>query len=177
MLRESEQLRLHLLLLSQPVEDSLSLLQTLSQEHSWLFEGVKELASTPLPQWQGEYTRLFISGYPKTAAPPFESAYRHQGMFGPVVGDLIALYRRAGLSAERMPADYLGVELECALYLAVSKQAESYQLLQQLWCDHLLHWLPAFANDLLQQSRLMLYRQWGEQLNQLCMTGSTRAHA
>ncbi len=165
-----------MLMLSQPVEDSLSLLQTLSADHPWLALGVKELSGIPLSTWQGEHTRLFVSGYPKTVAPPFESVYRHQAMFGPVVEELIALYRHAGLSAEQMPADYLGVELECALYLTTSQQADASRLLHQLWADHLLRWLPAFAADL-QHSRLALYRLWGEQLNQLCMTGNERAYA
>ena len=101
-------LRLHGLMLCMPESESLSLLESLASEHRWMQAGLHELSLTPLEEWQGEYTRLFVNGFPKTAAPPFESVYRHQTMFGPVVDELHALYREAGLATGEMPADYLG---------------------------------------------------------------------
>lgn len=153
-----------------PDVDSLELLTELSTQHPWLKTAVDELARIPLPQWQGEYTRLFVSGFPNTLAPPYESVHRHRSMFGPVVDALSALYQSAGLAAEQMPADYLGVELECAAFLSDSRSPEAAILRQRLWREHLGKWLPAFAADLRNHSRLQIYRSWGDRLSLLCAT-------
>ncbi|MEJ2694049.1 MAG: molecular chaperone TorD family protein [Candidatus Thiodiazotropha sp.] len=153
---DEKTLRLHGLMLRMPDENSLSLLQSLSTEQSWMRVGLDELAQTPLGHWQGEYIRLFINGLPNTAAPPYESVYRQATISGPVVDELHALYADAGLTIGEMPADYLGTQLEFAAHLAASDHHE-----------HLQHWLPKFTADLCQQSRLLIYRLWGGQLTLL----------
>ncbi len=160
-------LRLHGLMLCMPDTESLSLLQTLSAEQSWMQAGLEELRQTPLDQWQGEYTRLFVNGFPKTAAPPYESVYRHATMFGPVVDKLHDLYREAGLTIGEMPADYLGTQLEFAAHLAASEDPRAEHLQTRLWQEHLRHWLPRFTADLCQHSKLLIYRLWGGQLTLL----------
>ena len=166
-MQDAETLRLHGLMLCMPDAESLSLLQTLSTEHAWMQAGIHELTETPLSHWQGEYTRLFVNGFPSTLAPPYESVYRHQTMCGPVVDELGELYRDAGLSVSQMPADYLGTQLEFAAYLAECDDPRATQWQARLWRDHLQHWLPRFIDDLCRHSRLLLYRLWGGQLTLL----------
>ncbi|MCU7922300.1 MAG: hypothetical protein KZQ88_06340 [Candidatus Thiodiazotropha sp. (ex Dulcina madagascariensis)] len=43
-------------------------------------------------------------------------------------------------------------------------------LRQRLWREHLGKWLPAFAADLRNHSRLQIYRSWGDRLSLLCAT-------
>jgi len=166
-MQDAESLRLHGLMLCLPEEESLPLLQGLAVDHPWMQAGLHELVQTPLQHWQGEYTRLFVNGFPSTAAPPYESVYRHRTMGGPVVDELSELYHAAGLDAGGMPADYLGTQLEFAAYLADSADPRAMGWQGRLWREHLLHWLPRFVADLCQHSRLLLYRLWGGQLSLL----------
>ncbi|AGA89777.1 hypothetical protein Thimo_0949 [Thioflavicoccus mobilis 8321] len=60
-------------LLAQPADDALDLLRDWLPAAPWLAQAIAELAALPLAEWQGEHTRLFINGYPKTpcwSAPP-----------------------------------------------------------------------------------------------------------
>jgi TorA maturation chaperone TorD len=166
-MHDVQSLRLHSLMLCMPDRESLSLLQELSLNHPWMQAGLHELGLTPLEEWQGEYTRLFVNGSPKTAAPPYESVYRHQSMNGPVVDKLHHLYRSAGLATGEMPADYLGTQLEFSAHLAASKDPRASQWLNRLWREHLQHWMPRFITDLCQHSQLLIYRLWGGQLTLL----------
>lgn len=177
-MKSAKTLRMLGLMLCMPDNESLPLLEELADDHPWMQAGLHELAETPLGEWQGEYTRLFINGFPNTPAPPYESAYRHQVMFGPVVDELIELYRDAGLEVGQMSADYLGTQLEFAAYLSESDDPRARRWLQQLWRDHLQQWLPRFVADLCQHSRLLIYRLWGGQLTLLAtsMNGEL-AHA
>ena len=159
-----ETLRLLSGLLASPGSDSLAVLRELAGEHAWLGEPVAELEQTPLEEWQAEHGRLFISGHPKTVCPPFESAFLSGGMFGVVCDQLGDFYRRAGLQAEGAPPDYLGTLLECAAFLLEQPCGHSNELLQELWREHLAAWLPKIGPVLQQESRLLLYRQLGQQL-------------
>jgi putative dimethyl sulfoxide reductase chaperone len=166
-MHDEKSLRLHNLMLCMPEPESLKLLNTLATEQCWMQAGLDELAHTSLEEWQGEYTRLFINGFPQTAAPPYESVYRHKTMCGPVVDKLHALYHDAGLTAGDMPADYLGTQLEFAAHLAASDDPRSDHWQARLWREHLMQWLPKFTVDLCQHSRLLIYRLWGGQLTLL----------
>jgi len=160
-------LRLYSGLLASPADDSLAVLRELAGESAWLSESVAELAQTPLEEWQAEHARLFISGHPKTACPPFESAFLGGAMFGAACDQLGDLYRRAGLQAEDVPPDYLGTQLECAAYLLEQPCEHSHGLLQELWRDHLAGWVSHFGTALQAESRLLLYRELGAQLAEL----------
>ncbi len=149
-------------LLAAPVAESLDVLRELAAAHPWLQPAVKELESVPVDQWQGEHTRLFINGYPKTPCPPFASAYRNGVMGGRVQGDLAALYQEFGLACDEMPADYLGVILECAARF--EEQQDGCVPRARLWNDYLHDWLPRFATDLEQHANLELYRTLGREL-------------
>lgn len=166
-MHNAKTLRLLGLMLCMPDRESLSLLRTLSEDHGWMQAGLHELCLTPLQQWQAEYTRLFVNGFPKTAAPPYESVYRNQTMCGPVVDQLHSLYRDAGLTVGEMPADYLGTQLEFSAHLAASDHPRARHWQRRLWQEHLQQWLPRFIGDLNQHSRLLIYRLWGGQLSLL----------
>ena len=150
-------------LLATPGKDSLETVKELATQHNWLLPAVDELSSLPLDQWQGEHTHLFLSGYPKTPCPPFESVYRNRRMNGPACTEVEDFYQRAGLqmNSDEVPADYLGTELECAAWLLDRGE-------QALWDEllegHLKKWVGKFAVDLKTAATLKLYRSLGEQL-------------
>jgi putative dimethyl sulfoxide reductase chaperone len=158
---------LHILaaLLAVPEDDGLDVLRDLYPLAPWLGPAIAELERLPLAQWQGEHTRLFVSGYPSTPCPPFESAYRHGQMGGTAASELARLYLRAGLQATGAPADFLGTLLECAALL--EEQGDPGQVLLELWDEHLLRWLPRFAQDLQTHSVLGLYQLLGAELARL----------
>jgi TorA maturation chaperone TorD len=175
----SKHLRIWGLLLTVPESDSRDvLLEACDQDDIGLDQAaIQELYTKSLDQWQAEQTRLFLNGYPRTPCPPFESVYRHQCMGGPVVADLQHLYQQAGLFATAMPADYLGVELDCAAYLLDSIAGQTtlepscaQAILHKLCSQHWQHWLSRFATDLQTQSQWLLYRQLGKQLLYLTPT-------
>lgn len=162
-----ESMRLLSGLLASPDGDSLDVLRELALEYRWLNPALDELENLPLEEWQAEHTRLFISGHPKTACPPFESAFLGGMMFGAASDKLGDLYRRAGLQAEGASADYLGTMLECAAWLQEQPCEHSRGLLQELWTDHLAMWAPRFGATLNEEGRLELYRQLGREIKDL----------
>lgn len=171
--QDQTNLRILAALLSQPEDDALDALRDLLPEATWLEEGISELETVPLEHWQAEHTRLFISGWPKTACPPFESAYRHGQMGGTAVTELNDLYLRAGLQASEAPPDYLGTLLECTAWLA--EQEDGAALLRELEDEHLSRWVPRFAHDLQETSALVIYRDLGARLADLFPEGDDRA--
>jgi len=156
-----DQLRILAALLAMPEDDALDALRDMRPSAPWLEPSLPELERIPLTHWQAEYTRLFISAYPRTPCPPYESAYRQGTMAGTAATELADLYRRAGLQAVDVPADYLGTMLECAAYL---EEQGLEDLLRELTEEHLALWLPRFARDLCDQAELVLYRALGRQL-------------
>lgn len=154
-------------LLAAPAEGALEVLREFQEQAPWLDRAINELELMPLDQWQGEHTRLFVTGYPKTVCPPFESAYREGRMDGNAAAELEALYAEMGLGVEEMPADFLGTMLGCAGHLAAEGQAEGPQW-RALWQDHLLEWVPDFTRDLRANSGLLLYRLLADRLELLC---------
>jgi putative dimethyl sulfoxide reductase chaperone len=155
------------MLLAAPAAESLEVLHQLAARLSWLTEPAAELEAVGLAEWQAEHGRLFVCGYPHTPCAPFETAQRRGMMSGPEVEQLAALYRGIGLQADVMPADYLGTMLECAALLddaAADASAEE----DGLWREHLLRWLPDYAQRLQKESRLDLYRQLGAELASAC---------
>lgn len=158
-------LRILAALLAVPQGDGLDALRDLRPYAPWLGAAIVELEGIALGAWQGEHTHLFVSGFPTTPCPPFESAYRHGQMGGTAVAELASLYRRAGLHATGAPADYLGTLLECAALL--EERGDPQRLLPELWQNHLQRWLPRFAQDLQTHSALLLYRLLGFELARL----------
>ena len=151
-------------LLASPEEESLALLEQMAPAFPWLEPAVEELRGMPLDRWQGEHTRLFINGIPKTVCPPFESAWRQKSMGGFAESELVELYRRAGLAADDAPPDYLGTMLECAAFLNLASGETQKALRDELWKKHLEVWVPEFGAILERESELGLYRVLGARL-------------
>ena len=155
-------------LLAAPTEGALEVLQEFQEQAPWLERAINELELTPLEHWQGEHTRLFVTGYPKTVCPPFESAYREGRMEGNAASQLEELYAQMGLGVDEMPADFLGTMLGCAGQLALEGEDHG-PLWQTLWRGHLLEWVPDFTRDLRANSGLLLYQALADRLEQLCV--------
>lgn len=179
--QDPSHLRRLAMLLAMPETGALEALREIVGQEPWLAEPIAELESLPLERWQAEHTRLFVSGYPKTPCPPFESAYRQGSMGGTAALDLQGLYRCAGLESGEVPPDYLGTQLEFAAYLLDAGQGVegadclAGALATELWDAHLCRWLPRFAGDLQAQTGLALYRGLGECLARLCPVGDDQA--
>jgi len=153
-------------LLAAPGEESLAVLEALDGELRWLDQARRELAEMALDEWRAEHARLFINGFPCTPCLPFQSAHLDGLMPGPSTVAVNALYRQLGLEIEDMFPDYLGAMLECAAYLADASPPQEAENI--LWRNHLLRWLPAYAETLQAESRLALYRGLGRELAMLC---------
>ncbi|MBF0160564.1 MAG: molecular chaperone TorD family protein [Magnetococcales bacterium] len=131
----------------------------------WLSAALPELHIIALDAWQGEHTRLFINGFPKTVCPPFESFWRHGRMDGRAGEQLLQIYRQAGLElSDGSVADYLGTILECSAYCLATT---GHSLLEQLTDHHLRLWIPEFATTLAREAELSLYRLLAQQLQHL----------
>jgi len=161
-LNDTEELHTLAWLLGSPCPDSQQELTALAAEHDWLRGAVQELQTLPLEEWQGEHTRLFVTGYPTTPCPPFESAYLNGCLGGAAQYDLERLFQSLGLEATEAPADYLGSLLEGVAWL--QDQGSHPEVLQELQDKHLGRWANQFAQDLQQHSSLELYRVMGERL-------------
>lgn len=124
-------------------------------------EELTTLEMLPLDQIQGEHTRLFINAYPKIPCPPYETVYREGVLFGQAAEDVYQFYQRWGIQAQSGEVDHAGSELEFMAYLLALESPDALQEADRFINIHLAAWLPAFANDLAQQSRLSFYRQLG----------------
>ncbi len=111
------------LIFSFPNGDTLKEIRDLGQAaaEAGLHAG-EALAGKTLEELQTEYTRLFISAYPKLLCPPYESYYREGVVYGNSSIEAADWYRRSGLdfSCEGEPADFLGAELD---FLALTNDA------------------------------------------------------
>ncbi len=153
----STELRILASLLGAPDMDAKEAVQELAAHYGWLQPAAEELDKLSLGEWQAEHTRLFISGYPTTPCPPFESAYLSGRMHGPQEQALKNFYRRMNLSASGAPADYLGTLLECAAHLSAEPETgKAYW--SELWEGHLGRWVPRFCRELRVESNVALYR-------------------
>ena len=159
----STELRILSSLLGAPDLDAKEAVRELAVHYTWLKPAAEELDELPIGAWQAEHTRLFISGYPNTPCPPFESAYLSGRMYGPQESSLKDLYRRLGMMPTGVPADYLGTLLECLAHVNAEPDiGRAYW--SELWDDHLGRWVPRFCRDLQKESKLVLYRVVAERL-------------
>jgi TorA maturation chaperone TorD len=159
----STELRILASLLGAPDMDAKEAVQELAAHYAWLKPAAEELHETPLEVWQAEHTRLFVSGYPTTPCPPFESAYLSGRMYGPQERKLKDLYKRMGMMSSDAPADYLGTMLEC-LALLNAEPDVGRAFWSELWDRHLGRWVPRFCRELQAESKMVLYRIVAERL-------------
>ncbi len=153
----STELRILASLLGAPDMDAKEAVLELAAHYSWLEPAARELEAMPLDEWQAEHNRLFVSGYPTTPCPPFESAYLSGRMHGPQEQALKDLYRRMGMMPTGAPSDYLGTMLECASLINTDPEVGK-TFWPELWNSHLARWVPRFCSELKTESRIQLYR-------------------
>jgi putative dimethyl sulfoxide reductase chaperone len=143
-------------------------LAVLESEFSSVATGLDGAEALPLEQVQGEHTGLFINNYPHVPCPPYESAYREKTMVGNATALVARTYREWGLEVDGEFADYAGAELEfMAFAIRMSSQdggAETVAAQQAFLRDHIMMWMPRFASDMRDASKLDLYRSLGELL-------------
>ena len=111
-----------------------------------------------------EYERLMV-GPGRTPCPPYESMWLEDApqqrgiMMGSAAGQVLALYRRAGLSVRshhgELP-DHLLVEFE-ALTWCLEKDSAKL-IATTLLNDHLLIWLPRFCESVVKETSHPYYR-------------------
>jgi TorA maturation chaperone TorD len=131
-----------------------------------------KLAALPLDQVQGEHTRLFINAYPRVPCPPYESVYREGELLGDVADRVALEYCRWGLlSGEHV--DHAGAELEFLAFLLTLGTFESLAAADRFLKEHVLRWMPTWAEDLVLASQLGFYRAAGE-LTASVLRGSPR---
>lgn len=124
-----------------------------------LLKEARSLETMPLDQLQGEYTGLFINNHPQLPCPPYESAYREGRLLGNATAAVTGLYQQWGVEIHDEMADHVVAELEFMAFLAgLPQEAEVLAAQQGFLHDHLLAWLPRFAADVQQHTRLSFYR-------------------
>ena len=115
-------------------------------------------------QLQGEYTRLFITGYPNTPCPPYESVFREGRMLGTCSRNIQTLYEEWDMTADTGILDHISTELEFLAFLASAatldltreEASKTYELFIQ---HHLSQWLPDFAKELGKHAKIPAYRE------------------
>jgi len=139
---------------------------------SWLAKWPNQEAA--LLELEKEYTRLFITAYPKVVALPYSSLYldSEKLVWGRSTAEVARLYEAAGLGINEhfhdIP-DHIAAELEFASYLITEqlKNAGNDSLhIQQLssienrfFIEHLFRWTPAFFSRVIEHSSVPFYQE------------------
>jgi TorA maturation chaperone TorD len=129
---------------------------------------------TALLELQKEYTRLFITAYPRVVAPPYSSVYlgKKRTVWGESTSTVAKLYEAAGLGMGEnfhdIP-DHIAAELEFASYLIVEQRKQQQSDLdnarklldieRKFLTEHLSQWAPAFFSRVAECSRLPFYSE------------------
>ncbi len=106
---------------------------------------LKQIDDKSFENLQGEYTRLFITGYPKTPCPPYYSAYKT----GLVVSDhtdyLYNLYAEYGIEIpEGQFPDFIPVLMEFMVLLLSNDKIEDAKSFHSKY----ITWLLVFAENI-----------------------------
>lgn len=128
---------------------------------------IDETSEDQLEKLLWEYTRLFIGPY-KLPCPPWESVYTSPKklLMQEPAQQVAKMYADAGLQINTRDVlpDHVGIELN---FLSVllrrigeeSDKREYYtELADRFISEHLLNWVPAFADDLGDASDSLFYR-------------------
>ena len=117
-------------------------------------------------QLQGEYTRLFINGYPHTPCPPYESVYLEKRMLGQASLEVQAFYKEWNMSVESGLTDHIATEFEFLSFLASALSLKTIAMAatessERFLKEHLCRWVPQFATDLKSAASLEAYKLLG----------------
>ncbi len=144
-------------------------IETGKKERQALIQAFELEEQEPL---QGEYTRLFLNGYPHTVCPPYESIYLEKRMHGDAAVAVQKAYSEWEMSVEAGLIDHLSTELEFLAFLAsaeslgneVSKDAQ--KAAEQFIKRHICRWMPQFTEDMKEGAKMDCYRMLGEMMEQ-----------
>ncbi|MBW8016453.1 MAG: molecular chaperone TorD family protein [Planctomycetes bacterium] len=124
-----------------------------------------------------DFARLFVGPY-KLLAPPYGSFYLEDGkLMGDSTADVKVRYEKEGLDIVIKDApDHIAMELEF-MYFLITKQIKAIEdsnLQEAQAClhkqsaflqNHLVRWLPKFAENVQQNSQTKFYMQLSQQTN------------
>jgi len=146
-------------------------LESISRVHKWVARWPSR--ETALLELEKEYTRLFITAYPRVIAPPYSSVYLDgQGLvWGRSTAEVARLYEAAGLGMSEdfhdIP-DHIAAELEFASYLIVEEHKGEdnddrptrglASIEKKFLAEHLFAWAPAFFSRVTECSVATFYR-------------------
>ncbi len=148
-------------------------LEDIEEHKSELHSLINLFKAEDLETLQGEYTRLFITGYPKTPCPPYESVELEGRIMGKAAEAVEKNYKEWGMSVEPGILDHISTELEfCAFLLSASMLEEetaleatkAYNAFKE---NHLVVWLPGFLSKLENSTNFVVYRQLAHLVRQL----------
>jgi len=121
-------------------------------------------------QLQGEYTRLFLNGYPKTPCIPYESVYLEKRMLGEASLAVGAAYAEWEMQVEPGVLDHVSTELEFLAFLASAESMggrlakDARKASESFLTEHLCRWVPRLAADLAREAKMEPFRLLGEAL-------------
>ena len=140
---------------------------------SWLGECSDQ--KTALRELEVEYTRLFITAYPRIPAPPYASIYLENDrlVWGNTTVEALETYREAGLKVSddfRDVPDHIAAELEFVSYLISSqleakekgnneRHSEMSSIQERFLVDHLLKWSISFFDIVIESTGAIFYRE------------------
>ena len=113
-----------------------------------LKQGIKEITTMGLEEWQGIYTSLFISGFPKTPLHPYESFYKEGLLVSESSDEISETYGSCGIEIfdnKEFP-DFISFELEFAAFI-IENQEECLPVFQTFFFNHLFSWIFDFFDD------------------------------
>lgn len=140
---------------------------------SWLHECSDQ--KTALKELEVEYTRLFITAYPRIPAPPYASIYLEDDrlVWGNTTVKALEIYREAGLRVSddfRDVPDHIAAELEFVSYLLSSeikakekgdneRVSKMLSIQDRFLADHLLKWSVSFFDIVIEATGSTFYRE------------------
>ncbi len=121
-----------------------------------LREWMEEVEKSKLQELEADYVTLFISGFPTTVAPPYESVYRDGMVMGASTDDVIEMYSKYQLepAEESSLPDSLPIELEFVAFL-LENYPDSEDL-AYFFREHLVSWVYEFL-DRVEKSEYAIY--------------------
>lgn len=125
-----------------------------------LKQGIKEITDMSLEEWQGIYTSLFISGFPKTPLHPYESFYKEGLLVSDSSNEVSEIYNNCGVEIfdnKEFP-DFISLEMEFAAFI-IENQEGCLPVFRAFFFDHLFSWVFNFFNDVINyKDAPLLYR-------------------
>ncbi|MWV54215.1 cytoplasmic chaperone TorD family protein [Chlorobium phaeovibrioides] len=115
-------------------------------------------------QLQGEYTQLFLNGYPTTPCVPYESVYLEKRMLGESSIGVQAAYSEWEMTVAPGLIDHIATEFEFLAFLASAESMEgslakdARTARETFMKEHLCRWMPRLAADMAKSARMEPYR-------------------